>query len=77
MAPSKWKISDWKRVRLAPYIAIFRKVDVYRGDDTIVKTDMRLVNLRDSYYLARFGSLDPEGPPDNVISLDESRAKKR
>jgi hypothetical protein len=57
MAPSKWRISDWKRVRLAAYIALFRSVDVYRGDDTIVKSDVRLVTLRDSYYEARYGTL--------------------
>jgi hypothetical protein len=79
MSPSKWHISDWKRVRLAAYIAIFKSVDVYRGDDTIVKSDIRLVTLRDSYYEAKYGTLEPAEPeasPD-VISLDSRRARKR
>jgi hypothetical protein len=59
MAPSKWRISDWKRVRLARYVALFRSVDVYRGDDTIVRSDIRLVALRDSYYAAKYGTLEP------------------
>ena len=60
MAPSKWRISDWKRVRLASYIGTFKAVQVYRGDETLVKTDIKLVALRDSYYEARYGSLEPE-----------------
>ena len=60
MAPSKWRISDWKRVRLASYIGIFKAVQVYRGDETLVKSDIKLVSLRDSYYEARYGSLEPE-----------------
>lgn len=72
MAPSKWRISDWKRVRLAPYIGVFRKVDVYRGDDTPVKNDIRLVTLRDSYYEARYGTLEPE-ETTNVTLLDDRR----
>jgi hypothetical protein len=79
MAPSKWQISDWKRVRLAAYIAIFKSVDVYRGDDTVVKSDVRLVTLRDSYYEARYGSLEPVAPETStdVISLDSRRARKK
>jgi hypothetical protein len=79
MAPSKWRISDWKRVRLAAYIAIFKSVDVYRGDDTVVKSDVRLVTLRDSYYEAKYGSLEPTEPEEStggVISLDSRRARK-
>jgi hypothetical protein len=79
MSPSKWRISDWKRVRLAAYIAIFKSVDVYRGDDTVVKSDIRLVTLRDSYYEAKYGTLEPaeaEASPD-VISLDSRRTRKR
>jgi hypothetical protein len=62
MAPSKWRISDWKRVRLARYVALFRSVEVYRGDDTIVKSDIRLVALRDSYYAAKYGTLEAIQP---------------
>jgi hypothetical protein len=79
MAPSKWRLSDWKRVRLAAYVAIFKSVDVYRGDDTVVKSDVRLVTLRDSYYEAKYGSLEPTEPEEStdVISLDSRRARKR
>jgi hypothetical protein len=72
MAPSKWRISDWKRVRLAPYIGVFRAVQVYRGDETVVKSDLRLVTLRDSYYEARYGTLEPE-ETTNVTLLDDRR----
>jgi hypothetical protein len=76
MAPSKWRISDWKRVRLAPYIAIFKAVRVFRGDETIVTGDIKLVTLRDSYYQARHGTLEPELPAP-VSSLDERRLAKQ
>jgi hypothetical protein len=77
MAPSKWRISDWKRVRLAPYVALFRSVDVYRRDDTIVKSDIRLVALRDSYYAAKYGTLEPTQPDAaEVRPLDSRREPK-
>jgi hypothetical protein len=77
MAPSKWRISDWKRVRLARYVALFRSVDIYRGDDTIVKSDIRLVALRDSYYAAKYGTLEPTQPDAaEVVSLDSRRGQK-
>jgi hypothetical protein len=34
MAPTGWKVSDWQRVRLAPYVLLFRGVTVFRGDDS-------------------------------------------
>jgi hypothetical protein len=73
MAPSKWRISDWKRVRLAPYVALFRSVDVYRGDDTIVKSDIRLVALRDSYYAAKYGTLEPTQPDVSAVRSFDGR----
>ncbi|MGD0476423.1 MAG: hypothetical protein ABSB70_24855 [Candidatus Velthaea sp.] len=77
MAPSKWRISDWKNIRLAPYIALFRSVDVYRGDDTTVKSDIRLAALRDSYYAAKYGTLEPTQPDvADVLSLDSHRELK-
>jgi hypothetical protein len=75
MAPSTWRISDWKRIRLASYIAIFKSVRVYRGDETPAKTDLRLVTIRDSYYEARYGTLEPEAATP-VTSLDARRAAK-
>lgn len=76
MAPSKWRISDWKRVRLAPYIGIFKSVQVYRGDETPVKGDLRLVSVRDSYYEARYGTLEPQ-ETTNVTLLDDRRPTRR
>jgi hypothetical protein len=59
-APSKWTVADWKQMRLGAYVLIFKSVDVYRGDETVAKPALRLVTLRDSYYLARYGTLEPE-----------------
>jgi hypothetical protein len=75
MAPSKWRISDWKRVRLASYIGTFKAVLVFQGDDTPVKSDIRLVTLRDSYYQARYGTLDPEERP--ILSELEVRRERK
>ena len=55
MASNKWKISDWKNERMRAYALLVKSVDVYRGDDTIAKTDAKLGNLRDSYFEARYG----------------------
>jgi len=75
MAPSKWRLSDWKRVRLASYIGIFKAVQVYRGDEALVKSDIKLVSLRDSYYEARYGTLEPEERP-LMTELDVRRERK-
>lgn len=75
MAPSKWRISDWKRVRLASYIGTFKTVVVSQGDDSPVKSDIRLVTLRDSYYQARYGTLDPEERP--ILSELEVRRERK
>src|SRR5216683_8054321 len=39
MAPTGWKVSDWQRVRLAPYVLLFRGVTVFRGDDKPIARD--------------------------------------
>ncbi len=62
MAPNGWKVSDWQRVRLAAYIASFRGVTVYRGDQKPIGRDLQLGHLRDSYYEAEYGSLTSETP---------------
>lgn len=54
MGSNKWRLSDWKRERLAQYFAAFRGIEVFRGDGTPVKSDMRLGNLRDSYFDAHY-----------------------
>jgi hypothetical protein len=38
-------------------------VVVFQGDGTPVKSDIKLVTLRDSYYQARYGTLEPEDRP--------------
>jgi len=79
MAPQGWKVSDWQRVRLAPYVLLFRGVTVYRGDDTPLPRDVKLGHLRDSYYQATYGTLSPDSPdaaPDNVVQLDAKRGKR-
>ncbi|HEX3464767.1 MAG TPA: hypothetical protein VHS78_12040 [Candidatus Elarobacter sp.] len=80
MAPQGWSVSDWKRIRLAPYVLFFRDVTIYRGDETPIARDMKLGHLRDTYYKAEYGSLDPEPAeepaPGNVFSLDAKREKR-
>ncbi len=58
MAPNTWKLSDWKTQRLKKYVAFCKGIDVYRGNDTLVKTDVKLAHLRDSYYEFHCGKLD-------------------
>ena len=55
MAPQRWKISEWKNVRLEPYRLAVKAITVLRGDGTRVARDMQLGNLRDSYYEAEYG----------------------
>lgn len=76
MAPTAWKVSDWQRVRLAPYVLLFRGVTVYRGDDKPIARDVKLGHLRDSYYEAVYGTLEPQAPPDNLVQLDAARSRK-
>ena len=77
MAPTGWKVSDWQRVRLAPYVLLFRGVTVFRGDDTPIPRDVKLGHLRDSYYEATYGTLEPEAPRDNVVPFDSAKARSR
>lgn len=58
MAPNTWKISDWKTVRLAAYVMLFKSVTIYRGDGSALRTDVKLGHLRDSYYIAVYGDTD-------------------
>jgi hypothetical protein len=79
MAPQGWKVSDWQRVRLGPYVLLFRGLTVYRGDDTPLPRDVKLGHLRDSYYQATYGTLSADAPddaPDNVVQLDSKRGKR-
>jgi len=60
MAPNGWHVSDWRRMRLAPYVVSFRDVVVYRGDGERITTDQKLGHLRDTYYAAQYGTLAPQ-----------------
>ncbi|MBV8198334.1 MAG: hypothetical protein JO263_09365 [Candidatus Eremiobacteraeota bacterium] len=73
MAPNVWKVSDWKNVRLAPYIAFFKGVTVYRGDGEPLRSDVKLGHLRDGYYAARYGSTEPQS---SVIPLRGGGSRK-
>jgi hypothetical protein len=59
MAPQRWKVSDWKNIRLKAYVTLVRGISIAGGDGTPVKGDPTLGNLRDTYYKAEFGTLDP------------------
>jgi hypothetical protein len=50
MASNKWKINDWRMARLERYIPFIKSCDVFRGDGKKCSTDMRLDNLRDTYF---------------------------
>jgi hypothetical protein len=74
MAPQRWKLSEWKNERLSQYVALVRAVTVYRGNGAIVKLDVQLGNLRDSYYQAEYAVLTTH--PNNVVRLDRGAAIK-
>jgi hypothetical protein len=76
MASNKWRISDWKTVRMAPYIALLRGLVAYRGDGKAVKTDMRLGNLRDTYFDAEYGDPEPAPLGGNVFSIASAPSKR-
>jgi hypothetical protein len=59
MAPQRWKVSDWKNARLDAYRLLAKGVRIYQGDGTSVARDLQLGKLRDTYYEAAHGSLEP------------------
>lgn len=59
MAPQRWKVSDWKNARLAEYVLLVKGITIYRGDGTPIPRDFQLGNLRDTYYEAAHGSVEP------------------
>ena len=63
MGTNKWRISEWKAERLGAYVTLMRSVTVFRGDGSPVKSDMRLGNLRDSYFEAEYGGSNAVTPP--------------
>jgi hypothetical protein len=58
MAPQRWRVSEWKNVRLAAYVTLVKAATVLRGDGTTVKSDLQLGTIRDSYYEAKYGPLE-------------------
>lgn len=50
MASNKWKLTNWRMNRMQRYIPFIKSVDVFRGDGTKTVSDMRLGNLRDTYF---------------------------
>jgi hypothetical protein len=60
MAPNTWHVSDWRRIRLVPYIVSFADVFVYGGDGKPIAGDVKLGHLRDTYFAARYGTLTPD-----------------
>ncbi|MBD5653861.1 MAG: hypothetical protein IAI50_01620 [Candidatus Eremiobacteraeota bacterium] len=70
MAPQRWRLSDWKTVRLKAYIPLIREIVIQKGDATPIKSDVQLGRLRDTYYEAKYGSTDPGAtPPAEVTTL--------
>jgi len=61
MAPQRWKLSDWKNIRLKAYVTLVRAITISTGDGSPAKGDPQLGNLRDTYYKAHYGTLDPDG----------------
>jgi len=56
MGSNKWRVSDWRMQRLQAFVPLMRSVTVLRGDGSPVKTDMRLGNLRDTYFDEIYGA---------------------
>lgn len=75
MAPTGWRVSDWKRARLAHYLTHFRSVTVYRGDGTPLARDVKLGHLRDTYYEAEHGTIAP--PEGSIVAAETEAAPKR
>lgn len=59
MAPQRWKVSDWKNARLSAYVLLVKDAKIYRGDGSLIPRDLQLGNLRDTYYEAEYGSVQP------------------
>src|ERR1700722_14070054 len=57
MAPQRWRVSDWKNVRLVAYLTLLRDATVLDGKGAPLKRDAQLGNVRDSYYAEKYGSL--------------------
>jgi hypothetical protein len=76
MASNKWRISDWKTIRMAPYVTLLRAVSIYRGNGQPVRTDMRLGNLRDTYFEAEYGEATPAAAMENVVAITSAPSRR-
>ncbi len=84
MASNKWKLTDWRMSRMARYIPFLRSLEVFRGDGTRTVSDMRLDNLRDSYFkefcedeLEALKGSQPEAVSEKVTHIGDARAARR
>jgi hypothetical protein len=76
MAPQRWKLSEWKSVRLREYVLLVRKIDVLAPNGSEIKSDLQLGNVRDKYYEAAYGAIDGgEPPPSKVTQIRSSRKR--
>ena len=80
MAPQRWRLSEWKAERLGAYVTFARSMTVLRGDGTPVRTDMRLGNLRDTYYEAEVArsvvAAEPAAGTPIPLGTDELAARR-
>jgi hypothetical protein len=78
MAPQRWKVSDWKNVRLEAYRPLVKGATIYRGGSEPITRDMQLGNLRDTYYEDAYGSSVPPQQADasKVVQLDSRRSRE-
>jgi hypothetical protein len=78
MAPQRWKVSDWKNARLGAYRLLVKGVTIQRGDGTPIPRDLQLGNLRDTYYGAAYGSLEPPaGDNERIAAAEPGRPSRK
>jgi hypothetical protein len=78
MAPQRWRVSDWKNARLEAYRLLVKGVTIYSGDGSPIPRDLQLGKLRDTYYEAAHGSLQPPGDADEkVVPLGPHRERRK
>jgi hypothetical protein len=57
--PQRWKVSDWKNVRLEAYRLLVKGATIYRGGSEPITRDVQVGNLRDTYYEDAYSALEP------------------
>jgi len=77
MAPQRWKVSDWKNARLDAYRLLAKGAKIYLGDGAPIARDLQLGKLRDTYYEAAHGSLEPSsGDAKKIASVTPLRPRR-